>query len=157
MMAAESEKPLLRKQSSLPDAELDPRTAKILQLVQERMNEHLEAIEYSMRTLQDTKQTGVIMTRAEEVKAIEKKVRKGGQLSNEDLKVVKSVDGQLLFGYDEKTRLQKLQQVEDILKKEHAACEKKLTAIQDGFKKARGAEEKEKVKKLYQMVLGERN
>ena len=84
------------------------------------MNEHLEAIEYSMRTLQDTKQTGVIMTRAEEVKAIEKKVRKGGQLSNEDLKVVKSVDGQLLFGYDEKTRLQKLQQVEDILKKEHA-------------------------------------
>ena len=99
----------------------------------------------------------MIMTRAEEVKAIEKKVRKGGQLSNEDLKVVKSVDGQLLFGYDEKTRLQKLQQVEDILKKEHAACEKKLSAIQDGFKKARGAEEKEKVKKLYQMVLGERN
>ena len=87
------------------------------------MNEHLEAIEYSMRTLQDTKQTGVIMTRAEEVKAIEKKVRKGGQLTSEDLKIVKAVDGQLLFGYDEKTRLAKLQQVEDVLKKEHATCE----------------------------------
>ena len=46
-----SQVPLLRKQSSLPDAELDPRTAKILTLVQERMNDHLEAIEYSMRTL----------------------------------------------------------------------------------------------------------
>ena len=73
-----SQVPLLRKQSSLPDAELDPRTAKILTLVQERMNDHLEAIEYSMRTLQNTKQTGVIMSRAEEVKKIEKKVRKGG-------------------------------------------------------------------------------
>ena len=73
-----SQVPLLRKQSSLPDAELDPRTAKILTLVQERMNDHLEAIEYSMRTLQNTKQTGVIMSRAEEVKKVEKKVRKGG-------------------------------------------------------------------------------
>lgn len=33
------------------------------------------------------------MTRAEEVKAIEKKVRKGGQLTSEDLKIVKAVDG----------------------------------------------------------------
>ena len=121
------------------------------------MNEHLEAIEYSMRTLQDNKQTGVIMTRAEEVKAIEKKVRKGGQLTSEDLKIVKAVDGQLLFGYDEKTRLAKLQQVEDVLKKEHSACEEKLKKIQEGFKKARGAEEKEKIKKLYQAQLGERN
>ena len=48
------------------------------------------------------------MTRAEEVKAIEKKVRKGGQLTSEDLKIVKAVDGQLLFGYHEKTRLAKL-------------------------------------------------
>ena len=37
------------------------------------MNEHLEAIEYAMRTLNNSKQAGVIMTRAEEVKAIEKK------------------------------------------------------------------------------------
>ena len=73
-----SQAPLLRKQSSMPDAELDPRTEKILTLVQERMNDHLEAIEYAMRTLQNTKQAGIIMTRAEEVKKIEKKVRKGG-------------------------------------------------------------------------------
>ena len=45
-----SQVPLARKET-LPDAELDPRTAKILTLVQERMNDHLEAIEYAMRTL----------------------------------------------------------------------------------------------------------
>ena len=72
-----SQVPLARKET-LPDAELDPRTAKILTLVQERMNDHLEAIEYAMRTLQNTKQAGVIMSKAEEVKKIEKKVRKGG-------------------------------------------------------------------------------
>jgi hypothetical protein len=69
------------------------------------MNEHLEAIEYAMRTLNNSKQAGVIMTRAEEVKAIEKKVRKGGTLTKEDLNVVKKVDGELLFGYNEQTRL----------------------------------------------------
>ena len=69
------------------------------------MNEHLEAIEYAMRTLNNSKQAGVIMTRAEEVKAIEKKVRKGGALTKEDLVVCKKVDGELLFGYNEQTRL----------------------------------------------------
>ena len=38
-------------------------------------------------------------------KAIEKKVRKGGTLTKEDLNVVKKVDGELLFGYNEQTRL----------------------------------------------------
>ena len=32
-----------------------------------------------------------------------------------------------------------------------------MTKIQESFKKARGAEEKEKIKKLYQAVIGERN
>ena len=144
-----SQVPLLRKQSSLPDAELDPRTAKILTLVQERMNDHLEAIEYSMRTLQNTKQTGVIMSKAEEVKKIEKKVRKGGQLSKQDLEMVKPVSGELLFGYNEQTRLQKLKEVETILQKEVDAVTKKLTQVQEAAKRARGNEEKAKIQKLY--------
>ena len=41
------------------------------------------------------------MSKAEEVKKIEKKVRKGGQLSKEDLEKVKPVSGELLFGYNE--------------------------------------------------------
>ena len=41
------------------------------------------------------------MSKAEEVKKIEKKVRKGGQLSKEDLEIVKPVSGELLFGYNE--------------------------------------------------------
>ena len=97
------------------------------------------------------------MSKAEEVKKIEKKVRKGGQLSKEDLEMVKPVSGELLFGYNEQTRLQKLKEVEAILQKEVDAITKKVTQVQEAAKRARGNEEKAKIQKLYQTLSAERN
>jgi len=45
------------------------------------------------------------LTKAEEVKKIERKVRKGGELTAEDLKACQRVSGELLFGYSENERL----------------------------------------------------
>ena len=71
-----------------------------------------------MKTMNNQQQAGEILTKAEAIKAVEKKLRKGGEVTREDLQVCTKINGELLFGYDEKTRLKRLHDVEAMLQKE---------------------------------------
>jgi len=54
----------------------------------------------------------LLLTGAETLKAIKKRVEEGAELSKEDIaKVPKPVTGELLFGHDEKARIAKIRAV----------------------------------------------
>ena len=68
-----------------------------------------------MTTLQNNKQAQKILEHAEKTKYIERKLRKGAELSKDDIAACKNISGDLLFGYSEAERIQKLKDVEKML------------------------------------------
>lgn len=68
-----------------------------------------------MTTLQNNKQAQKILEHAEKTKYIERKLRKGAELSKEDIAACKNITGDLLFGYSEAERIAKLKDVEKML------------------------------------------
>ena len=65
----------------------------------------MDAIQYVMTTLNKQSQVGVLLPIAEKLKALEKKISAGGQLTKEEAGSVKAVSGELIFGYNEATRI----------------------------------------------------
>ena len=65
----------------------------------------MDAIQYVMTTLNKQSQVGVLLPIAEKLKALEKKISAGGQLTKEEAASVKAVSGELIFGYNEATRI----------------------------------------------------
>ena len=92
--------------------------------------------------MKNNKQAGVILTHAEAVKKIEKKLSSGGELSAEDTKLCKNVDGELLFGYSEAERLKKLDAVAAVLEKELNLVTTNANKVQEALKRAKRPEEK---------------
>jgi len=58
-----------------------------------------------MKTLKNNRQAGVLLPIAENLKKLEMKIAAGGALSKEEAGAVKAVTGEMLFGYDEQTRI----------------------------------------------------
>lgn len=79
---------------------------RILGIIQGRLQEYQDAIEYVMKTLKNNKQVGVLLPIAENLKKLEKKIIAGAVLTKEEASAAKAVSGELLFGYNEQTRIQ---------------------------------------------------
>lgn len=47
-----------------------------------------------------------MLTIAEDLKKLERKILTGGVITKEEATAVKAIDGELLFGYNEQTRIQ---------------------------------------------------
>ena len=117
----------------------------MLSIVQSRINEYSDAVKYTMTTLKNNKQAAVILEHAEIVKKIEKKLKAGEELSSEDSKICKSVDGELLFGYSEAERLKKFDLVASVLDKELKEIMANATKVQEATKRAKSEPEKKKI------------
>ena len=71
------------------------------------------------------------------------------------MQLCKALTPEILFGYSENDRLQKLSDVETVLKKELDAIKKKSTTVHEAAKRARGAEDKAKINAMLSNLLAE--
>ena len=103
---AQAMKPATEQPEEDKVVELDEKQLRILGIIQGRLQEYKDAIEYVMKTLKNNRQAGVLLPIAENLKKLEKKIIAGGVLTKEEASAVKAVSGELLFGYNEQTRIQ---------------------------------------------------
>jgi len=71
----------------------------------------MDAIQYTQKTLKSKGATLKLLTIAERLKELEKKVSEGGALTKEEIASVKAISGEMLFGMDEAARKLKIKEV----------------------------------------------
>ena len=145
----------LKRRDTLPDAELNANQAKMLDIVQKRLQDYVDAVEYNMTTIRDSEHTGILVEKMEVVKKLEKSLRKGAIFSKEDAKDCPAMSCEILFGYSDAERKAKIQAVEEKLKAEKAKILSKCEKVSAGIKKTRNPEEKAKLEGLMKGYLTE--
>ena len=77
----------------------------------------MDAIQYAQNTLKNKQSLMTLLSVAENLKKLEKKISEGGNLTKEDIAQVKAVSGEQLFGYSEQERIRLLNEVYKELQK----------------------------------------
>ena len=73
----------------------------MLAVIQIRRKEYLDACDYVQSTLKKPDRLAALIPEAENLSKLEKKLRGGNDLTPEEVKSVKTLTGELLFGFTE--------------------------------------------------------
>ena len=123
--------------------ELSEKQLKILGILEARSREYMDAIEYVQNTTKDNQAIINLLTTAEKLKALKKKVTDGGALTKEDTAAVKPVSAEVIFGYTEAQRIAKLNEVYAEVQKQVQEITQKALKFKEALKKMIRKQDKE--------------
>lgn len=85
--------------------QLSDKHLRILGILQSRKREFEDAAQYTLTTLKNRPQAGELITKLDSIGQLVTKVLSGNLPTAEEIKEVKPISGELILGYNEKTRI----------------------------------------------------